>query len=237
MKCIAVIPARISSTRLKEKPLVDVGGKPLIQRVYEKALKLNNVAAVVIATDSEKIVEAARMFGADCRLTPSDLKSGSDRVYYTCREFFKDAELIVNLQGDEPFIDEKFVDRLIEDALQGPDGVYSAYSQVARETADDSSVVKVVVDRDDYALYFSRALIPGGAEIYKKHLGIYIWRADMLEKFTRTAPTPLEKTEKLEQLRVLETGGKIKMKECCSDSLGIDTVEDLELAIRRLDEN
>jgi 3-deoxy-manno-octulosonate cytidylyltransferase (CMP-KDO synthetase) len=183
LNSIAVIPARLASTRLAEKPLVDLEGKTLIQRVYENALKLKNVDEVIIATDSEKIVKVIEGFGGKYKLTPEDLKSGSDRrVYYTVSNFFPEAELILNLQGDEPFIDTDFVDSLLEEAKNSDDGLYSAYYPVSNNEARDSSVVKVVVDENNHALYFSRSMIPANAESYKKHLGLYVWKRDLLGK-------------------------------------------------------
>ena len=236
MRCVAVIPARISSTRIKEKPLVNLGGKPLIQWVYEKAVKLRNVDDVVVATDSEKIAETVKKFKGKFKLTPTELLSGSDRVYYTSNRYFRDASLIVNIQGDEPFIDAGFIDLLIEQAKKGQVGLYSAYFPVSKEIAKDVSIVKVVVNKDHEALYFSRSMVPSDASVYKKHLGIYVWKKELLEKFYNSTPTLLERTEKLEQLRVLENGDKIKMVESPMDSIGIDTPQDLEKARERLKE-
>lgn len=237
MKCAAIIPARLASTRLHEKPLADICGKTLIQRVYENALKLKNVDDVVIATDSQKIAQVIESFGGRYKLTPEDINSGSDRVYYTAKEYFPDADILVNLQGDEPFINTEFVESLIEEAKDGSEGLYSAYFPVSSEEAEDKSVVKVAVDNESHAMYFSRSMIPFGAQKYKKHLGLYVWKRDLLEKFYNSEPGSLEISEKLEQLRVLESGAKIKMLESPSDSIGIDTPEDVQQAIRWINEN
>jgi 3-deoxy-manno-octulosonate cytidylyltransferase (CMP-KDO synthetase) len=230
-KAIVVIPARISSTRLYEKPLADLYGKTLIQRVYENAAAIKNADDIVIATDSEKILDEVERFGGTAVMTPDDLKSGSDRVYYTAVNHFPDAEIIVNLQGDEPFINTGMIDSLIEKAGESPEGLFSAYFSVSKEIASDESVVKVVVDKCGRALYFSRSLIPAGSEVFKKHIGIYVWKRYALEEFYNTDTGVLESFERLEQLRVLESGKNIMMTESPTDSLGIDTLEDVEEAI------
>ncbi len=235
--CVAIIPARLSSTRIKEKPIADICGKPLVQWVYERACNLKNVDDVVIAADSEKIADVVRSFGGKCELTPSDLKSGSDRVYYTSEKYFSDAGVIVNIQGDEPFIDTGIVDSMIERIKNEDTGLYSAYFPVDKEEASDISNVKVVIDKDSYALYFSRSMIPYNADVYNKHLGIYVWKKEALKEFHNTEPSVLEITEKLEQMRVLENGGRIKMMKSPCDSVGIDTPEDLEKAKRWINEN
>ena len=178
--CVAIIPARLASARIKNKPVADLCGKPLIQWVYESAAKLKNADEVVVATDSRLIAQAVENFGGRYILTPSDLNSGSDRVYYTSSRYFPEAEVIANIQGDEPFIDPDFVDHLIAAAKTGTDGLYSAYFPVDKETAADRSVVKVVLDENSHALFFSRSLIPSGSEIYNKHLGIYIHNGSKL---------------------------------------------------------
>lgn len=233
-ECVAVIPARISSTRIKEKPIADLGGKPLIQWVYENALKIRGLDNVVIATDSEKIADRIREFNGEFRITPEELNSGSDRVYYTVEKYLPSASIIVNIQGDEPFLDTELVGKLIDAAKNSDISLISAYYNVPRNTAQDKSVVKVVTDRNDMALYFSRSMIPESAEIYKKHLGVYVWKKGFLKEFYNTRPTPLEQSERLEQLRVLEMGGSIKMMKSDSDSIGIDTYEDLENARGRI---
>lgn len=237
VECVAVIPARISSTRLKDKPLIDICGKSLIQRVYENAVQLKSVDEIVVATDSEKVAEIVRKFNARCELTPPELASGSDRVYYTVNNFFPDARIIVNIQGDEPFISTELIDRLVNQAEKDDAGLYSAYFPVSQEAARDTSVVKVATSKSGEALYFSRSLIPHGAAIYKKHLGIYVWKKELLEKFYNWGTTELERAENLEQLRILDYGYKIKMVESLRDSLGIDTPSDLEAARKKINEN
>ncbi|MFC2091967.1 3-deoxy-manno-octulosonate cytidylyltransferase [Elusimicrobiota bacterium] len=237
MKSIAVIPARISSTRLKEKPLIKLGGKPLIQLVWERACLLNSIEEVVVATDSKKIQRIVEDFGGKCILSPDDLKSGSDRVYYVVSRFYNDAELIVNIQSDEPFLDTDFLDFLISQAKEGDAGLYTAYFPISDHEAQNRSYVKVVLNKNGEALYFSRNPIPAGAHDYKKHIGIYIWRRDALAMFHDSVQMPLELIENLEQLRVLENGGKIKVLESPKDFISIDTPEDLEMANIRLNED
>ncbi len=229
-KTVTVIPARLGSTRLNEKPLIDLKGKTLIQRVWENALNLKNSDELVIATDSEKIKKTVENFGGVCYLTPPDLKSGSDRVAYTVSHYMDDMDIVVNLQGDEPFIDTGVVDKLIELAKQEKAGLYSAYYPVNRETAGDKSVVKVVLNSKNKALYFSRSMIPWNAQTYNKHIGVYVWKKDSLMKFSSSASSELEKIERLEQLRFLEKGGTIMMLPSAGDSLGIDTRDDVKRA-------
>jgi 3-deoxy-D-manno-octulosonate cytidylyltransferase len=227
---VAVIPARLGSTRLPEKPLADIGGKTLIERVWENAKRMKNIDRIMISTDSERIRDKALEFGAECVVTGSELASGSDRVYRTCSLEFPDADIVVNIQGDEPFIDPALVDSLVEEALCGDAGLYSAYFPITGEQAVEESSVKVVFNNKGEALYFSRSPIPHNADIFYKHLGVYVWKIKLLEQFHGWEPTMLEKTEKLEQLRVLEMGHSIRLLESPSDSLGIDTPADLEKA-------
>ena len=238
MKTVCIIPARIGSLRLPRKPLADICGDTLIARVYRNALKLTGADEIIVATDSEEVAGAAGKAGARAVLTPGGLLSGSDRALYAARKYFPKAELVLNLQGDEPFIDVSVADRLIEEAKQGADAdVFSAFFPVSREEASNESVVKVVTDLSGFALYFSRSPVPYGAERHLKHLGLYLWRRDALERFGSLEPAPLEKSEGLEQLRALENGMRIKMIESPSDSFGIDTVEDIERARSVLREN
>ncbi len=229
-KAVAIIPARLASRRLKEKPLALIAGKSLINRVFERASELKNVLETAVAVDSIEVKKEVESFGGRTIMTPSNLGSGSDRVFQAAVKHYSDFDVIVNIQGDEPFFDSEFVDSLIELSFMSNEGLVSGYTEIKKEQASDTSVVKVVLNEDDYAMYFSRSMIPHGAETYKKHLGIYVWRREALEEFCSRGSTPLEKSESLEQLRVLERGGKIKMMCCVSDSPGIDTPEDLKRA-------
>jgi len=234
MKCVVIIPARLGSARLQKKPLVEIKGKTLIRRVYENALKIKGASEVAVATDAESILSEINNIGGKCFLTPQRLASGSDRVYYTVREHYREADIIVNLQGDEPFIDTELIDIIVEEAQQGQYGLYSAYCKIYRDEAADENTVKVVLNKNDEAMFFSRSLIPAGASVFNKHIGLYVWKRDLLEKFNSWEQTKLEKAERLEQLRVLEHGEKIKMTESRKDSLGIDTPEDVEKAEQRI---
>jgi 3-deoxy-manno-octulosonate cytidylyltransferase (CMP-KDO synthetase) len=237
VKSIAVIPARLSSTRMNEKLLADLSGMTVIQRVFERAKMLKNIDDVIVATDSEKIAQRIEEAGGRYCLTPADIRTGSDRVFYAVKEFLGDVQIIVNIQGDEPFFDVEFVDYMITQAQADSVGLYSAYYPVSREDAGSTAAVKVVIDSQGHALYFSRNPVPFGAETYYKHIGVYIWKRWLLEKFYVLPASPLELSEKLEQLRVLENGYKIKMFESPADSVGIDTQEDLEKARRVFDGN
>ncbi|MBN2406435.1 MAG: 3-deoxy-manno-octulosonate cytidylyltransferase [Elusimicrobia bacterium] len=230
MQSVIIIPSRLSSTRLSEKPLADIEGKPLIQRVYENALSSKKAVTVAVATDSRKIAETVESFGGACHMTPADIASGSDRVYSVSKDFYPGCGIVVNLQGDEPFIDAGLVDSLIDLAERDDSDVFSAYYPIDADEAADSSVVKVAVTGDGRALYFSRSLIPCGGVMVKKHIGIYVWKKAALERFHDHGVTELEKTERLEQLRILEYGDSIRMLESPADSLGIDTPADLEKA-------
>lgn len=250
---IGIIPARFASTRLPGKILADIGGKPLIQHTYENSKKSKVLDDVIIAVDDEKVAKVARDFGANVIVTPKDLQSGSDRVAYTVKDL-SDAKIIVNIQADEPFIKGAMIDQAVEPLLFDKTVNISTLAKRI-ETVDElrsPSVVKVVFDYNNFALYFSRSPIPfvrdaktnsekiKFGEIYK-HIGLYVYRIDYLFKFTKLQPTDLEKIEKLEQLRMLENGLKIKIVPTEFDSLSIDTQDDLvnarKLYLRKLAQN
>ena len=237
---IGIIPARFASTRLPGKILANIGGKPLIQHTYENAKKSKLLNDVILAVDDEKVAVVARDFGASIVLTPKNLQSGSDRVAYVARDLY-DAKIIVNIQGDEPFINSAMIDQAIEPLLFDKNVNISTLARKI-ETVEElrsPSVVKVVFDYNNYALYFSRSPVPfvrdaktnsekiRFAEIYK-HIGLYVYRRDSLLKLAKFQQTDLEKAEKLEQLRMLENGLKIKIVVTEFDSLSVDTKEDLE---------
>ncbi len=239
---IGIIPARFASTRLMGKPLADIGGKPMIQHTYESCLKSNLLHQVIIAVDDEKVAQTARKFGAKVILTPKDIATGSDRIAFVVNEI-PEADIIVNIQGDEPFIQGRMIDQAIEPLLFDK---HVNVSTLARkiETVEElksPSIPKVVFDYNNFAMYFSRSPIPyvrdarsnidkiKKADIYK-HIGLYVYRREALLKFTQLAPTDLEQTEKLEQLRMLENGFKIKIVVTEFDNLAVDTPEDLERA-------
>lgn len=239
---VGIIPARFASTRLMGKPLAEIGGKPMIQHTWLSAKKAKLLDKVVIAVDDDKVFQVAKGFGAEVYMTPKDVASGSDRIAIVATKI-PDASIIVNIQGDEPFIKGKMIDEAIEPLLF--DKKVSLSTLAKRITTVDEmkspSVVKVVFDYNNYAMYFSRSPIPfardartnleriENAEMYK-HVGLYVYRKEALLKFTSLKPTDLEQTEKLEQLRFLEHAFKMKIVVTEFDSLSVDTPKDLELA-------
>jgi 3-deoxy-manno-octulosonate cytidylyltransferase (CMP-KDO synthetase) len=239
---IGIIPARFASSRLLGKPLADIGGKPMIRHTYESASSAKLLNEIYIAVDDEKVAEIVRGFGAKVILTPRDVKTGSDRIAIAAKEF-PDAKIIVNIQGDEPFIPGRMIDEAIEPLLFDSSVNVSTLAKKI-ESIDEMkspSVVKVVFDYNNFALYFSRSPIPYVREARTnleriqradmfKHIGLYVYRRDSLIKFTQLAQTDLEKTEQLEQLRMLENGFKIKVVVTDFESLSVDTPDDLALA-------
>jgi 3-deoxy-manno-octulosonate cytidylyltransferase (CMP-KDO synthetase) len=239
---VGIIPARFASTRLLGKPLADIGGKPMIQHTYESALKSKLLNEVIIAVDDEKVAQVAKNFGAKVILTPKDISTGSDRIAFVAKNLPK-AKIIVNIQGDEPFIKGEMIDQAIEPLLFDLKVNVSTLAKRIDNVQDlkSPSIPKVVFDYNNFALYFSRSPIPyvrdartnfdriQRAEIYK-HIGLYVFRREWLFKFTELASTDLEKTEKLEQLRMLENGFKIKVVVTEFENLAVDTPEDLERA-------
>ena len=239
---IGVIPARFASTRLMGKPLADIGGKPMLQHTYESASKSKLISKIVIAVDDKKVGKVAEGFGAEVIMTPKSVATGSDRIAIAAK-FYKDAEIIVNIQGDEPFISGTMIDQAIEPLVFDKNVNVATLAKKIEELKElkSPSVTKVVFDYNNFALYFSRAPIPyvrdaktnteriTKGEIYK-HIGLYVYRKEALERFTKLEPTDLERTEKLEQLRMLENGFKIKIVVTEFESIAVDTQEDLERA-------
>jgi 3-deoxy-manno-octulosonate cytidylyltransferase (CMP-KDO synthetase) len=239
---LAVIPARLQSTRLPNKPLLKIGDKTMLQRVWERARLARLVHQVVIATDAPEIFETAKAFGAQVVMTSAAHPSGTDRVSQAAEQ--SPASLIVNVQGDEPFIEPDSIDLAIAPLLSETDAVMSTLMTRFRNPADaegghveDPSVVKVVTSQDGHALYFSRLPIPfvrdpveASSQVWYKHLGLYVYQREFLLRFPRLPRGPLEIAEKLEQLRVLENGYKIRVVETDHDSIGVDTEEDLARA-------
>jgi 3-deoxy-manno-octulosonate cytidylyltransferase (CMP-KDO synthetase) len=243
-----VIPARMASRRLPGKPLLDVAGKSLIERVYQRA-SLAGAGSVVIATDDEQIARAAGDFGARAILTSADHESGSDRIAECLNSLgWGDDTLVVNLQGDEPLMPPACLDQAAALLASDPSAdAASLYWPISEpEEVADPNVVKVVTAQDGTALYFSRAVIPHPRDTvriadalragvrWKRHIGLYAYRAGALRAFTSEPPTPLEKIEKLEQLRFLESGRRIVMARATEFiPAGVDTPDDL-LRVRRL---
>lgn len=234
MNVIGVIPARFGSARFAGKVLADLLGKPVIQHVWENAKKAKMVDDLIIAADDERVLKAAADFGAKAVYTSPDQPSGSDRLIEVVNPL--DVKVIINIQGDEPLVRPEMIDDLAR-AMLDDKNVYMA--TLAKKIEDKSeienpNVVKVVKDKNGFALYFSRSVIPYRrndiAPIYYKHIGIYAYTKDFLFQFTNLPKSHLEMTEALEQLRVLEGGYKIKVIETKFDTIGIDTPEDLERA-------
>lgn len=237
MKTLAVIPARLASTRLPEKPLVEVGGKPLVIRVLEQVKRCGKVDRVLVATDSERIVEVVQKNGGEAVLTPVDLQSGGDRVAFVARDY-PDAELVLNVQVDDPLVGPDMIDPLISALDADPEVQLALLSKKIENEAEIPSpnIVKMVFDQKGRALYFSRSPIPyprNPGAVYYKHIGPYAWRREFLLQFSRWEQTPLEKTESLEMLRVLEKGFVIRCVETFRDTVEIDTPADVE-ALERI---
>lgn len=238
---IGIIPARWASTRLPGKSLVDLCGKPMIQWVVERAQEVRALDRVVVATDDRRIFEAVQGFGGTAVMTREDHPSGTDRIAEAARGF--DAELVVNIQGDEPLLNPAMVDELI--GLMQADESWDMGSAATPITNDedlnDPSVVKVVWDRQHRALYFSRSVIPFVRDDdmrdkaqHWRHLGIYVYRTDFLQKMVAEPPCILEQSEKLEQLRALYLGARLVMLETDDEGIGVDTAADVERAERLL---
>ncbi len=228
-----VIPARLNSTRLSRKVLRQIAGRPMVEWVWRAATSSGLMDPVVVATDAEEVAEVCRERGIPVLLTPADCPSGTDRVRAVAREM--DADIYVNIQGDEPTLTAAFFPPLL--ALFARPEVEAATLAVpcAPDEIADPNCVKVVTALDGRALYFSRAAIPfdrdrAGFAGYRKHLGIYAYRRETLLLFAAFAPTPLEKVERLEQLRLLENGISLYVAEAPGDTIGVDTVADLERA-------
>jgi 3-deoxy-manno-octulosonate cytidylyltransferase (CMP-KDO synthetase) len=239
---VGIIPARFASMRLMGKPLALIGDKPMIQHTYESASKSKLLNDIIIAVDDDKVAQTVKSFGAKVILTPKEIATGSDRIAYAAKKL-PDAKIIVNIQGDEPFIPGIMIDQAIEPLLFDKNVSVSTLARriYSVQELKSPSVTKVVFDYNNYALYFSRSPIPYVreartnlekvqlGEVYK-HIGLYVFRREALIKFTKLEPTDLEKTEKLEQLRMLENSFKIKIVVTELDSFSVDTPEDLEKA-------
>ncbi len=228
-----MIPARYASTRFEGKPVADLLGKPMIQHVYERCLDASSIDDVIVATDDGRIFDAVTAFGGKAVMTSATHETGTDRLAEVAA--FLDVGLIVNVQGDEPLIRPEMIDLAVSPLREDRSIPMGSLKSVIKDPGElgDPSVVKVVVDREDFALYFSRHSIPyvrdGAAEtVHYKHVGLYVYRRDFLLKFADMKPTPLERAEKLEQLRVLEHGYRIKVPTTEHDSIGVDRPEDLE---------
>ncbi|MBO6187306.1 MAG: 3-deoxy-manno-octulosonate cytidylyltransferase [Prevotella sp.] len=239
MKFVAIIPARYASTRFPGKPLAVLGGKPVIQRVYEQVSSVVN--EVHVATDDERIRQCVEQFGGHAVMTRSDHKSGTDRIEEAAEKTGTTADVIINVQGDEPFIQPSQIKTLMQ-LFDNADTQIGTLGKPfdSMEAVLNPNSPKIVTDRQGFALYFSRSAIPfvrGTQQTewltrfpYLKHLGIYAYRRDVLRQVTQLPQSPLEQAESLEQLRWLENGYRIRVGLTDTETVGIDTPEDLERA-------
>ena len=249
MRIAGVIPARLSSTRLSRKVLREIAGRPMVEWVWRAAASGGLMDPVVVATDSEEVAEVCRVRGIPVAMTSAECRSGSDRVREVARTL--DAEVYVNIKGDEPKLNAEFFPPLLKLFERDEVEVATLAVECNREEWGNPNAVKVVTALDGRALYFSRATIPfdrdgvgagGGAGAgassefagYRKHLGIYAYRKAALERFAALPPSPLEKIEQLEQLRLLEHGIAVYVAEAPRDTIGVDTEEDLVRAEKQL---
>ena len=231
-----IIPARLSSTRFPRKVLADIGGLPMVVRTARRVAHLDRV---VVAAEDEELIEVCREYGVEAMLTSDTHKSGTDRIN-ECAQLLDiaDDELVINIQADEPFIEPEVVQMLIErlESLKKAGASFvmgSCYNAINAEAAEDPNLVKVIMDADHNAIYFSRSRIPynrSGAATYFGHIGIYGFTKKSLHDFCALDDAPIEDIEKLEQLRAIYHGKKISMVKVASTGFGIDTVEDLERA-------
>jgi 3-deoxy-manno-octulosonate cytidylyltransferase (CMP-KDO synthetase) len=254
-RTVAIIPARLGSTRLPAKALIEIDGKPMVCCVADQAKLARNVDRVIVATDSQEIVDAVSKRGTEVVLTSPDHASGTDRIAEVAEQL-PDAEIIVNVQGDEPMISPETIERAVaameEEIASGPNGAGIVTTWEPIESKDEllnHNLVKVVLDDHDFAVYFSRSPIPfpreavnrnGGSpgvaldrepellKLFRKHTGLYVYRREVLLQFTKWPQTQLERIEALEQLRALTNGVRIKTIQASSKSVGVDTLEDLE---------
>ena len=249
MKITAVIPARYASVRFPGKALALIEGKPMIQHVYERTVRASLVDSVIVATDDERICQAVTAFGGNCRMTRVGHETGTDRLAEAAQGL--DADIIVNVQGDEPLIAPEMIDQAIRPFLADPSLRMGTLKTRIKCLHDflSPNVVKVVTDLQDNALYFSRSPLPffrdrwqdlkdesfvSGKMLCFKHVGLYVFRRDFLVEFAAMTPTFLEISEKLEQLRAVENGVRIRVVETEFESIGVDTPDDLVKAQKRL---
>ena len=239
MKVLGIIPSRYKSSRFPGKPLIKIDGVSMIERVYKRALKAKLIDELIVATDDKKIFDEVKRFGGKVMMTSSRHQSGTDRISEVASK--TNYEIIVNIQGDEPFIPATNIDKVVTPMLKDRllNVATLAYRFKDIYEVMDINNVKVVLDFESYALYFSRSIIPFNRNEsivkldlnktkYYKHIGLYAFRKDYLLKFAKMKPSELEKSEKLEQLRIIENGEKIKVVTTTLDSHSVDTKQDLE---------
>jgi 3-deoxy-manno-octulosonate cytidylyltransferase (CMP-KDO synthetase) len=249
MHATAIIPARYASTRFPGKPLADKTGKPLIQHVVEQVTLAQTISRVVVATDDQRIFDAVTKFGGEAVMTSEDHPNGTSRLAEavqllappTTSQQAQATRIIVNVQGDEPEIEPDVIDQLVQGLADDPDAPMATLASrfAPDEDPSDPNIVKLIVDQLGHAMYFSRSLIPYHRDAadpkpaYLKHPGLYAYRRDFLLKYVTLPPTPLEEAEKLEQLRALEHGYKIRIIQTTVRHHGIDTPEQYEAFVKR----
>lgn len=248
MKIAAIIPARYASTRFPGKPLADIAGKTMIQRVYEQCKQINELAYVIVATDDERIYQNVIQFGGQACMTSSQHLTGTDRIWEVVEKLNLAVDVIINVQGDEPFIQPSQLQNVIA-CFQDPNAAIATLVKPIQqnEVLFNVNAPKVVLDDAHFALYFSRQAIPFlrneptenwlNNHTYYQHIGIYGFRKDVLQKLVKLAPSKLEQAESLEQLRWLAAGYKIKTATTHETTIAIDTPEDLEIAIKLYNKN
>jgi len=251
LKTIVVIPARLNSSRLPSKVLLDLKGKTVVQRVYEQCLKAKSIDEVYIATDSIKVQKSCETFTKNIIMTKDTHESGTDRIAEAVKTI--ECDVIINVQGDEPFMEAELIEQLADAFKNSSTTMASAMHRISKvEDLKNHNVVKVTIDKNSEALYFSRSIIPHHRDEWEsllnhhgiipeplkfyRHLGIYGYTKDFLLAYSNMEQSYLERLEKLEQLRVLENGNKIKMIETNYNSIGIDTQEDYEKALELLND-
>jgi len=243
-KVVGIIPARYKSTRFEGKALADILGKPMIQHVHERACKAKTLDKVLVATDDQRIFDTVKGFGGDVVMTSESCPTGTDRIAEVAANL-NNFDIVANIQGDEPLLEPVMVDEMIQPFFDNPEVQVSTLVQPINSDVDykNPNVVKVIVSKDWFALYFSRASIPGNKKnewhenlpAYR-HIGLYAYQRDCLLKFTRMPKTQFEKAEGLEQLRFLENSIKIKVVETKYSTIGVDTPSDLQRVIEFLNQ-
>lgn len=240
---VVVIPARYASTRLPGKPLVNLAGKPMVQRVYERAKQAQTVQRVLVATDDQRIYDAVKGFGGEARMTRTDHRTGTERIAEVAVQ--EPGDVFVNVQGDEPLIEPATIDTAVGALLEEPPAQIATVATPIRHAADivDPNIAKTVLDFDGNALYFSRAPIPWIRDTqqklhvkYWKHLGLYVFQREALLEYPTLPQGELEKIEQLEQLRWLENGWRIRVAEVAHDAVSVDVPEDVARVERLLNQ-
>ena len=243
MKVLGIIPARFASSRFPGKPLIDLKGKSMIQRVYEGAKKSTRITEVIVATDDQRIFDEVQRFGGKVMMTKESHPSGTDRCAEVASHF-PDMDVVINIQGDEPLVDYRQLEQLIDTFVEPKTEIATLGNlSLTQEDVDNPNRIKVVVNAKNSALYFSRSAIPNSHHSkgnplenypYMRHIGLYAYRSTVLQELTKLEPTSLEKIESLEQLRWLYYGYSIQLVETTIETPNIDVPEDVEKVLQFL---